>query len=963
MCGAALQDASADPLVGKLIGGSFVVRELIGVGGMGRVYRGEQNTLGRTVAIKVIHPHLAGDDQTVQRFYTEARAASRLNHPNSVSVIDFGRSDDGVLYLVMEYLDGRDLAALMVEQGPIAIDRVVDLVAQTLDALAEAHELGIVHRDLKPENVLVLRSRSGAERVKVLDFGLATVVDSGVNVTRTGLVCGTPAYMSPEQARGEVVDARSDLYSVGAMLFELLTDRPPFEADSAVKLLMMHVNEPPPDPRVVAPQRDIPPMLAGVVMQALAKEPAQRFQSAEEMRRALLDSRRSSATAARPDRPRLCVSCGATNDPSMRYCGSCGARLPGFTTHPGARRSIAPAVSSSTFAFVGRESAMALVDRLRERARSTVLVAEVQGESGVGRTRLLEETGARLGARGDHVCLVLPHPSGVPVTYSVARELARELLGAPADASLAGLELARSVGPIVRAGLEEMDLPSGLRGIEGASRAPAVGVALSWAARQAISRAGRRGLVLLFDDFDHADAPSQDAIGRALADLDEESVLVIGVGTSPPPPPGSSVESIPLEPLTEDEARTLLGDITPYTPNPSFRIVPRALAQLHALAEPLGDTTHARVPNAADLAISRIDRLDRKARRMLQALAVVGTRAPIDLLKAMVHSQDLEPLSELQTRQFVVVDKGEIRFAEDFMADLVEAATPAEARRQLHEAAFDLRADRGDPIEVVANHAALAADGMRSLVVLERAGDTVMRRGDVKAAVRIFRHGAELARKEALASGDSMFDTARASFGRKLGEAMLLVGETMTAEGLLREILDMTELDRTGRARIQLALARVARARGRTGEATRQLVACLELVSGGNPELEAMVQLEIGDLRAAAGNWDSASNAWRRALDILTPRDGDRAYVARTFARLVEASAHAADLVGMRNCLAGAEREALRADAPAIAARAYAHSTTLAPEGFDLVAARQRAIEFAAQAGDAETFREMAIAD
>src|SRR5579863_1239836 len=166
--------ASADdPLIGRTLPGGFLILELIGIGGMGRVYRAEQTTLGRTVAVKIIHPHLVGEENAAARFITEARAASRLNHPNSVGIIDFGKTADGQLYLVMEYLRGRDLARVTYEDGALPFRRIVSVMRQVLAALAEAHHLGIIHRDLKPENVILEPMRSGGDFVKVVDFGLA----------------------------------------------------------------------------------------------------------------------------------------------------------------------------------------------------------------------------------------------------------------------------------------------------------------------------------------------------------------------------------------------------------------------------------------------------------------------------------------------------------------------------------------------------------------------------------------------------------------------------------------------------------------------------------------------------------------------------------------------------------------------------------------------------------------------
>src|SRR5215472_17407282 len=164
-----------DPLVGRTLPGGYVILDLVGIGGMGRVYRAEQTNLGRTVAVKIIHPHLVGEENGAARFITEARAASRLNHPNSVAVIDFGQTQDGQLYLVMEFLRGRDLARVAYEEGPLSFRRIVNVLRQTLAALSEAHHLGIIHRDLKPENIILEPMRTGGDFVKVVDFGLAKV--------------------------------------------------------------------------------------------------------------------------------------------------------------------------------------------------------------------------------------------------------------------------------------------------------------------------------------------------------------------------------------------------------------------------------------------------------------------------------------------------------------------------------------------------------------------------------------------------------------------------------------------------------------------------------------------------------------------------------------------------------------------------------------------------------------------
>src|SRR5262249_20844821 len=323
---------SDDPLIGTTLPGGYVILELVGVGGMGRVYRAEQKALGRTVAVKIIHPHLLGDESSAVRFINEARAASRLNHPNSVAVIDFGKNGDQS-YLVMEFLRGRDLARVAYEEGPLPFKRIVDVLCQVLAALAEAHHLDIIHRDLKPENIVLEPMRSGGDFVKVVDFGLAKMRAgvSGTNITSPGIVCGTPDYMAPEQGRGDPIDHRSDLYAVGVILFQLLTGRLPFEAESPTQVVLMHLSMPPPDPSVVAPDRDMPEGLVEVALKALQKSAGRRYQTADEFAAALRGSLAASEGASgrfnQPDAGVICASCKAIVPRGQKFCGDCGTRI------------------------------------------------------------------------------------------------------------------------------------------------------------------------------------------------------------------------------------------------------------------------------------------------------------------------------------------------------------------------------------------------------------------------------------------------------------------------------------------------------------------------------------------------------------------------------------------------------------------------------------------------------------
>ncbi len=287
---------------------------------MGRVYRARQTLLDKVVAVKVLHTVLSADERIQARFQREARAASRLSHPNSAQTLDFGVENDGVLYLVMEYLEGPDLHAVLHNGGPQPVERIVSVMSQVLGALAAAHDAGIVHRDLKPENILLV-PRTGddgipVETVKVADFGIAKMVDDrpdgGGRLTDTGLVPGTPAYMSPEQAAGKNVDGRSDLYACGVILFEMATGQLPFNAESSIAVVIKHISEAPPPPSSICPTVDRG--LEVVILRCLAKDPGQRYGTARELRAALRAVVGADSTGAvRYVTPALGIPAGAVN--------------------------------------------------------------------------------------------------------------------------------------------------------------------------------------------------------------------------------------------------------------------------------------------------------------------------------------------------------------------------------------------------------------------------------------------------------------------------------------------------------------------------------------------------------------------------------------------------------------------------------------------------------------------------
>ncbi|NOK22026.1 serine/threonine-protein kinase [Corallococcus carmarthensis] len=306
-CGATLLRSAegGDEYVGKTIASKYRVEALIGEGGMGKVYRARQLALDKVVVLKVLRHTLLSDERTVARFQREAKAASRLNHPNSISVLDFGQADDGALFIAMEYVAGQDLHQILSREWPLGEARVVRIALQILSALSDAHGAGVIHRDLKPENIMVEQRRNEPDFVKVLDFGIAKITDSqdeGPALTRAGFVCGTPEYMSPEQARGAVLDHRSDLYAVGVILYQLTTGLLPFESDSAVGFATKHLTEEPPPPTRRRPDARISPGMERLILRVLSKDPDDRPANAGAFKTELLavdkERRRGGASAS-----------------------------------------------------------------------------------------------------------------------------------------------------------------------------------------------------------------------------------------------------------------------------------------------------------------------------------------------------------------------------------------------------------------------------------------------------------------------------------------------------------------------------------------------------------------------------------------------------------------------------------------------------------------------------------------
>lgn len=299
-----LPEQSQTSSVGEIIGGRYRLTKLLGQGGMGEVYAAEHTTITKRVAVKLLHKEISANQEAVVRFRQEAQSASSIGHENIIAIDDFGTMPDGRVYMCMEYLDGENLSERLHRLKEIPSLEAIDLMLQVCEGLGVAHAKGIVHRDMKPENVFISKRPNGTDIVKILDFGIAKVsTDGGTdNLTKTGTVFGTPHYMSPEQAMGQKIDHRADIYSVGVMLFELFTGQVPYKAESFMGILSQHITQPTPLPSFVNPSRAVPPAIEAIILRAMSKKPEERFSSMQSMIEALkaarVDIERSSTAGA-----------------------------------------------------------------------------------------------------------------------------------------------------------------------------------------------------------------------------------------------------------------------------------------------------------------------------------------------------------------------------------------------------------------------------------------------------------------------------------------------------------------------------------------------------------------------------------------------------------------------------------------------------------------------------------------
>lgn len=846
-CGAGVEEApiaDADPYLGLTLGEKYQIKELLGEGGMGRVYRAEHLALEKPVAVKILHQHLLGDERSVARFVAEAREASRLNHPNIVTVMEFGETEYGVMYLVMEYLRGRPLTDVIANEYPVTFEQLVSIFRQILLAVSEAHRLGVLHRDLKPDNVFMEPLADGSELVKVIDFGIAKRFDQqDEGLTSPGMVCGTPEYMSPEQVQGEVLDQRSDVYALGVLLYELIVGAPPFFGGGPAEIMIQHAEDEPIPPSDAVAEQSIPASLDAIVLWAMAKNRDDRIESAEEFRR-VLDSwllvSCQPETAAGEIQGSTCPSCNNFFLEQTSNCPACGYLLPmdqpqegtqyliesigaeqvenlrsqripkPSATVDGVPISFTRSTSNENLAFSAESIArhLPLVGRAQEvepllKGLKTGGPMRLVGEAGLGKSRLLDELASRARDAEYDVIRVAPRDETFwPSPLWPVKQLVAELVGCELDEIDSRESLAKRLNDVgvttgSLAGLSEllglleppqrrMDRPARRRESFAALR------------DLVVARMRKKPLALLLEDIDEMDGTSRRYI-TFLQSMPIHPSLLIVVAQARANQEPDSIPTVTLaglgradalgfaelkqsgQPL-HPEAEALLG-VTGG--NPFF--IDHLVRLMHEGALPN------KVGRRIELVDARLNRLPRHLRELLQRIAVHGGRVPfvrIEQTFSISADQLDDRLSSLETLGLVKTGVDWVSASHPLLEDAVLAGMPAEIRAEAHRMYLAVIPHTLRSIGAAVRHALGGGDNRTIAEMLHMGAGVVYETYDNDRAIQWLQQALQKSRLlwgsgEGGMDADTLFTV---ELGRTLSDVLFQNGDRKTADAVLREV-------------------------------------------------------------------------------------------------------------------------------------------------------------------------------
>ena len=892
-------------LVGRVLGDKFKLTACIGIGGSGAVYKADQIALGRTVAVKILNEELCADARMITRFRGEAMSASRLNHANCVSIIDYGQSPDGLLYLAMEYVKGPTLTQLLTNESPLGVDRVIDLVCQSLAGIEEAHLAGVVHADLKSDNIIVDQRRAGIDLVKIVDFGIARLV-TGVRDVEERSISGTPEYMAPEVIGGAPPAFASDIYAVGVILYELLAEKTPFFAGSTTEILTNHLKA---QPTLLTQRRGgIPKELDGVIAKALAKHPGDRYASAAEMREALLGIRARLRNLPTADR---CTSCGASCEPRFKFCPECGAPRARVSKTFEIPTPITDLSRALPLPFSGRGNELDRIVAHLQRAPGSNVGILVLGKEGSGRSTLLRHAYERIAAQGRVIYQVGPDPSGLAAPYYPIRSLLAAILDLPPVSSEQDLRDA-----VLGLGLNERDVP-GIAQLFGHPTTllelepPVRRREMVWSTLRALERVAARGPVAIAcEDVDRFDHPSQEILRSATeaTDLVLPPIAITATRAFGEQwPPGTTrlelgaLETGDIEHVLEHLAEAgVRGLPTAQALFETTRALPGHIDHVVRYLIEGGKAEDTRV-SLPDLIAARLSMLTQSTRDVLQAAAVLGIEPHLDFLRSMMPGNALETaLKDAESHGLLVPDpSGELTFASRLVREIVYDATPADVRRSLHASAAAAIETLSQDMALLGHHHDLAGHAKEAIDLLRAAGDIAAGQLD-DAGAGGFYYRALVAVRQAVQSGDieEGADMQFVALSVKLADVLRTRGETALARGILAEARDWSSapllVSMIDRASASIALSEgdiegsIAALRRGVGRA----------IGSGDMNLVCELYMDLAQALLRAGDAETANRELVECIDLATLGEGFTAIdgpesfwrVLRTQASMVDAA-------------------------------------------------------------------------
>ena len=896
-------------LVGRVLGDKFRLTACIGIGGSGAVYKADQIALGRTVAVKLLNEELSADARMIRRFRDEAMSASRLNHPNCVSIIDYGQSPDGLLYLAMEYVKGPTLTQLLVNENPLPVDRVIDVVAQSLAGIEEAHLAGVVHADLKADNIIIDQRRADRDVVKIVDFGIARLV-TGVRDPDDRSISGTPEYMAPEVIGGAPPSFASDIYAVGIILYELLAYKTPFFAGSTTEILANHLKAM--VPSLASKHERVPKELDEIVARALAKHPADRYASAAEMRRALISLQKVRTRTRQISDD--CAQCGTACAPTFKFCPECGtprARVSKTFEIPQA-----PPAELLPLAFMGRAAELA---RLLEHMRSQPSHADgapvgllLMGFEGAGRSALLRHAYDQLGQDARVIYQIGPDPSGLAAPFYPIRSLLAAVLQLPPVSDEAVLRDA-----VLAHGLNERDVP-GIAQLFGHPTTllelepPVRRREMVWSALRALERAAAQGSVcVVCEDIDRFDHPSLEILRRATEVTELALPPIVMTATTelgsqwPAPVPRLEIGALEAADLaaivTSLEDGGMRGLPSTQTLFEVTRAFPGHVEHVvrYLLEGGKAEDTATSLP---DLIAARLSMIKPSTRDLLQAAAVLGVEPQLDLLRTMLPADTLEAAMTDAARAGLLGHdpSGELTFTSRLVRDIVYDATPADVRRSLHASAAAACEAISPDVALLGHHHDLAGHAKDAIPLLRRAGDHAAEQLDDVGAGQFY-YRAIVAVRQAVQFGDDdgTSDGQFIQLSVRLADVLRTRGETALARGVLAEARDWSGAPALV-AMIDRASAAIALSEGDVDGAIGALRRGVgRAISTGDMNLVCELYLDLSTALLRAGRPDTALHELVECIDLATLGEGFSALDGpEPFWRVLRAQAQIVDNMG-----------------------------------------------------------------